>query len=169
MSLELMRCDSIVRVSVSAMIFELNVRLVSLSESTVPWTLNGDINMNMNFTRKDGKVIVMEPLEVPYALLTTMYRMQEDYASWGLHYTLDGVLRDIIGLGVDTKRTRVKWGGILKETKKIETSFKDEVTDILSNHKDMSETEKQALVGQLFMDTQKKIQETRNELRRVRK
>jgi hypothetical protein len=111
----------------------------------------------MNFTTRNGKTIQMEAQNFPFALLATLYRLQEDYEQRGQFLTLEGVMREIFGMGVDTQRARWKWGAINKETKVLKSEFEKDIQEVLKTGDAMTPEEKLAHVTELFNTTQNQI------------
>jgi hypothetical protein len=114
----------------------------------------------MLFTSKQGKTFEMEALEVPYILMTTLYRLQEEYESHDMPFTIEGVLRTALGLGIDTQRTRWKWAEINKGTKVIEKEVQSNLVSVLQQ-KDMSAEDRLQLVQEAIEEGQQKRAELR--------
>ena len=112
----------------------------------------------LNFTNRSGKTIQMETVVVPYALLTTLYRVQEDFEDHDEFLSMDGVVRRLIHLGVDAQRNRWKWGAVNSEVRDTQKDLQKTAAEILRS-KDLPESERNALVVQAFIEAQQKIVE----------
>jgi hypothetical protein len=64
------------------------------------------------FTRRDGKQVPVEPYTLSAADMTSLMRLQEDFAERGEHLSMKGVILHVIGKGIIT--TRNYWTAIGK-------------------------------------------------------
>jgi hypothetical protein len=118
-------------------------------------------NGAMNFVTREGKTIIMEAVDFPYVLLTTLYRMQEDYTAHGEPFTLDGTLRDLFGRGVDSKRQDWKNKEIYRETKTAGITLNNTIVEVLQAGEGLSKEERNAMIAQAAIDHTYKLAEIR--------
>src|SRR5271155_5449329 len=62
------------------------------------------------FTRRDGTVVPIDEYVLTPAEMTTLYRLQEDFAQRGEHLSIKGVILHVLDKGVQT--TRNYWAAV---------------------------------------------------------
>jgi hypothetical protein len=68
--------------------------------------------MANEYTKRDGTVVTVEPYTISAADMTSLLRLQEDFAERGEHLSIKGVILHVIDKGITT--TRNYWVAIGK-------------------------------------------------------
>ena len=74
--------------------------------------------MANEYTKRDGTVVTVEPYTISAADMTSLLRLQEDFAERGEHLSIKGVILHVIDKGITT--TRNYWTAIGRNKDKRE-------------------------------------------------
>lgn len=83
---------------------------------------------NETFTNRFGKSVPIPEITVPKSVLTSIMRLQEDYAVKGKHYKLTGVVLEVIILGIKARRHSMEYAERTKDNKAISAYIKAQLS-----------------------------------------
>lgn len=83
---------------------------------------------NETFTNRFGKSVPVPDILVPKSVLTSIMRLQEDYAAKGKHYKLTGVVLEVIILGIKARRHSMEYAERTKDNKAIAAYIKAQLS-----------------------------------------
>lgn len=74
---------------------------------------------NEMYTNRFGKQVPVPDITVPKSIMTSLMRLQEDYAVKGRNYKLTGVVLEILILGIKARRNTMRYAETTKDNKAI--------------------------------------------------
>jgi hypothetical protein len=74
---------------------------------------------NETFTNRFGKSVLVPEIVVPKSIMTSLMRLQEDYAVKGRNYKLTGVVLEVLILGIKARRNSMRYAETSKDNKAI--------------------------------------------------
>ena len=83
---------------------------------------------NETFTNRFGKAVPIPEILVPKSVLSSIMRLQEDYAVKGKHYKLTGVVLEVIILGIKARRHSMEYAEKTKDNKAIAAYIKAQLS-----------------------------------------
>lgn len=79
---------------------------------------------NETFTNRFGKSVPVPDITVPKSIMTSLMRLQEDYAVKGRNYKLTGVVLEVLILGIKARRNSMRYAETSKDNKAIANYIK---------------------------------------------
>ena len=83
---------------------------------------------NEMFTNRFGKQVAIPEITVPKSIMTSIMRLQEDYAVKGKHFKLTGVVLEVLILGIKARRHSMEYAERTKDNKAIAAYIKAQLS-----------------------------------------
>lgn len=85
------------------------------------------------FTNRYGKKVVMDRIEVPYSLLTSLHRLQENFEARGEYMSMRGVIEHVIDKGIMYTENVWKSVDTGREKRSIDKLYNGRLDEILAS------------------------------------